>query len=156
MTLGSILGPDNIPALGRRNSHSSGNGSGTRVVTGHHQGLRLVPMLGLYVTISGNVGPRLQVRLPSAIELWTPTWSLAAGGSGCYYCPKRGYDPETLTWSLILGVCKALVVTGALDISTDPVCRGTTDPGMALKHRHVIPTVSAQTEQGRQIIMFEV
>lgn len=59
---------------------------------------------------------------PATIGPWSPTWFLAAYGSGCHHCPQWWYDPGTLTWTMILGVCWALpcfLVTGASEISID-------------------------------------
>lgn len=62
--------------------------------------------LSLYVTISGNEGPWLEIKFPAAIGPRTPMWSLAAAGSGRHHCPQQRHGLETLTWPLNLGVCK--------------------------------------------------
>ena len=87
----------------------------------------------------------------AGVDSWTQTWSSAAAWPGCNNCPKwqyrlfrllwpqRYHGPSSLTCPQVVAkttdICKALMVLGVTDISTDPGCMRTMDPAIALSCR---------------------
>lgn len=115
LVIGSSLDRDNILPLGRRNV------SGSCVVTGHHQDLKLWPQTWAYMLSFMSVQDLDFSSDPRSNRTRGPTWSLAAAGFGCHHCPQQHYGPKMLTWTLIF--TGPVMVTGESELSMDPGCR---------------------------------
>ena len=69
-------------------------------------------------------------------QTWRPTWLWVAAQATPICMALGQYDPQAPTWPQLPaqtpGICTALMVTGAVDINTDPSYSGAKDPTMAL------------------------